>query len=348
MAIDNVSGPAPQPQPILSDTTVVSADKAADKNPVGIVSANAPLLTDDSVKVDEDVPANPATPDRKPDQPVPIPAPRSDINLLALQQMIGQLTVSDGLLQMSSSKLTMDSMQKANKTLADKQIKQMDDQAQKQQQADKKSTAFSWISKIFTAITVLVAGALIATGVGAGFGIGLLAGVAASQILQIDAVKNAIVSAVSAVFGDKVGAILANLVILAVQVAIAIKSGNLGAALAKGSNVVKAISNVAAKVIGGFNNAEKTKNTLMTANTVMQSTGGIVQGGVQVSIGVANWQLADLKQFVQDNKADMSFMTDLIDQSLVIQKQATTRLEQNLQATLNQVASYSSFNRSWS
>jgi hypothetical protein len=80
----------------------------------------------------------------------------------------------------------------------------------------------------------------------------------------------------------------------------------------------------------------------------MQSTGGIVQGGVQVSIGVANNQLADLKQFVQDNKADMSFMTDLIDQSMVIQKQATTRLEQNLQATLNQVASYSSFNRSWS
>jgi hypothetical protein len=348
MAIDNVSGPAPQPQPILSDTTVVSADKAADKNPVGIVSANAPLLTDDSVKVDEDVPANPATPDRKPDQPVPIPAPRSDINLLALQQMIGQLTVSDGLLQMSSSKLTMDSMQKANKTLADKQIKQMDDQAQKQQQADKKSTAFSWISKIFTAITVLVAGALIATGVGAGFGIGLLAGVAASQILQIDAVKNAIVSAVSAVFGDKVGAILGNLVILAAQVAISLKSGNLGAALAKGSTIAKAISNVAAKLIGGLNNVEKTKNTLVTGNAVMQSTGGIVQGGVQVSIGVANNQLADLKQFVQDNKADMSFMTDLIDQSMVIQKQATTRLEQNLQATLNQVASYSSFNRSWS
>jgi hypothetical protein len=69
---------------------------------------------------------------------------------------------------------------------------------------------------------------------------------------------------------------------------------------------------------------------------------------VQVSIGVANNQLADLKQFVHDNKADMSFMTNLIDQSMVIQKQATTRLEQNLQATLNQVASYNSFNRSWS
>lgn len=348
MPVDKIPSSATQSPATISDTTVVSSDKAAEKNPVGIVSANAPVMTDESVKVDEDVPADPSAPDKKPDQPVPIPRPRSDINILAMQQMISQLTIDDGLVQMSSSKFTMDSMQKANKTLADKQIKQMDDQAQKQQQADKKSTAFSWISKIFTGISILVAGALIATGVGAGFGIGILAGVAAGQLLQIDAVKNAIVSALSAVLGDELGAFLGNMVILAVQLAIAIKSGNLGAALGKSSTVVKALTNVATKVLKSINNVEKTKNILMKGNTAVQATGGVVQGGLQIGIGVTNVQLADLKQVVQDNKADMSFLTGLIDQTLALQKQSTARLSQNLQDTLSQVASYSSFNRSWS
>jgi hypothetical protein len=147
---------------------------------------------------------------------------------------------------------------------------------------------------------------------------------------------------------DKVGAILANVVILAVQIAIAIKSGNLGAALAKGSNIMKAVSNVAAKVIKGLNDVEKAKNTLMKVNTTVQATGGITQGAMQIDIGVTNIQLANLKQVVQDNKADMSFLTGLIDQTLVLQKQSTSRLTQNLQDTLSQVASYSSFNRSWS
>jgi hypothetical protein len=348
MPVDKILSSATQSPASISDTTVVSSDKAAEKNPVGISSANAPVMTDESVKVDEDVPADPTAPDKKPDQPVPIPRPRSDINILAMQQMISQITIDDGLLQMSSSKITMDSMQKTNKSLADKQIKQMEDQAQKQQQADKKSGIFSWVSKIFTALTVVVAVALIATGVGAGFGIGLLVGLAAGQILQIDAVKNAIVKAVSAVFGEKVGAILANVVILAVQIAIAIKSGNLGAALAKGSNIMKAVSNVAAKVIKGLNDVEKAKNTLMKVNTTVQATGGITQGAMQIDIGVTNIQLANLKQVVQDNKADMSFLTGLIDQTLALQKQATDRLSQNLQDTLSQVASYSSYNRSWS
>ena len=348
MPVDKIPTSTTQPPTTISDTTVVSSDKAAEKNPVGIASANAPVMTDESVKVDEDVPANPSTPDKKPDQPVPIPAPRSNINILEMQRMISQITIADGLLQMSSSKVTMDSMQKANKSLADKQIKQMEDQAQKQQQADKKSGIFSWVSKIFTALTVVVAVALIATGVGAGFGVGLLVGMAAGQLLQIDAVKNAIVSALSAVFGDKVGAILANVVILAVQIAIAIKSGNLGAALAKGSNIMKAVSNVAAKVIKGLNDVEKAKNTLMKVNTTVQATGGITQGAMQIDIGVTNIQLANLKQVVQDNKADMSFLTGLIDQTLALQKQSTARLSQNLQDTLSQVASYSSFNRSWS
>jgi hypothetical protein len=348
MPVDKILSSATQSPASISDTTVVSSDKAAEKNPVGISSANAPVMTDESVKVDEDVPADPTAPDKKPDQPVPIPRPRSDINILAMQQMISQITIDDGLLQMSSSKITMDSMQKTNKSLADKQIKQMEDQAQKQQQADKKSGIFSWVSKIFTALTVVVAVALIATGVGAGFGIGLLVGLAAGQILQIDAVKNAIVKAVSAVFGEKVGAILANVVILAVQIAIAIKSGNLGAALAKGSNIMKAVSNVAAKVIKGLNDVEKAKNTLMKVNTTVQATGGITQGSMQIDIGVTNIQLANLKKVVQDNKADMSFLTGLIDQTLALQKQSTARLSQNLQDTLSQVASYSSFNRSWS
>ena len=348
MPVDKIPSSTTQPPATISDTTVVSSDKAAEKNPVGIVSANAPLMADDSVKVDKDVPTNPSTPDKKPDQPVPIPAPRSNINILAVQQMISQLTISDGLQQMSSSKFTMKSMQEANKTLADKQIKQMEDQTQKQQQADKKSTAFSWISKIFTGISILVAGALIATGVGAGFGIGILAGVAAGQLLQTDAVKNAIVSALSAVFGDKVGAILANVVILAVQIAIAIKSGNVGAAVVKGGNIMKAVSNVTTKLLKSINNVEKTKNILMKGNTAVQATGGMVQGGMQASIGATNYQLANLKQVVQDNKANMSFLTGLIDQALVLQKQSTSRLTQNLQDTLSQVASYSSFNRSWS
>ena len=344
MPVDKIPTSTTQPPTTISDTTVVSSDKAAEKNPVGIASSNAPVMTDESVKVDEDVPANPSTPDKKPDQPVPIPAPRSNINILEMQRMISEITIADGLLQMSSSKVTMDSMQKANKSLADKQIKQMEDQ----QQADKKSGIFSWVSKIFTALTVVVAVALIATGVGAGFGVGLLVGMAAGQLLQIDAVKNAIVSALSAVFGDKVGAILANVVILAVQIAIAIKSGNLGAALAKGSNIMKAVSNVATKVIKGLNDVEKAKNTLMKVNTTVQATGGITQGAMQIDIGVTNIQLANLKQVVQDNKADMSFLTGLIDQTLALQKQATARLSQNLQDTLSQVASYSSFNRSWS
>jgi hypothetical protein len=348
MPVDKIPSSATQSPATISDTTVVSSDKAAEKNPVGISSANAPVMTDESVKMDEDVPADPTAPDKKPDQPVPIPRPRSDINILAMQQMISQITIDDGLLQMSSSKITMDSMQKTNKSLADKQIKQMEDQAQKQQQADKKSGIFSWVSKIFTALTVVVAVALIATGVGAGFGIGLLVGLAAGQLLQIDAVKNAIVKAVSAVFGEKVGAILANVVILAVQIAIAIKSGNLGAALAKGSNIMKAVSNVAAKVIKGLNDVDKAKNTLMKVNTTVQATGGITQGGMQIDIGVTNIQLANLKRVVQDNKADMSFLTGLIDQTLALQKQATDRLSQNLQETLSQVASYSSYNRSWS
>ena len=344
MPVDKITSPSPQTTSTFSDTASVSSDKAMDKNPIGVASVSTPLMTDNSVVVDEDAPPSPAAPDNKPDQPVPIEPPRRNINILAMQQMMSEISIADSLLQMSSSKFTMDSMQKVNKNLADKQIQEMDKQAQKQRDSDKKSGIFSWISKIFTAITVVVAVALIATGVGAGFGIGLLIGLAAGQILQLDAVKNTLTKVLSAVFGDKLGAILANVVIIGIQVAIAIKSGNIGQAMLKGANIMKAIANVVPKVIKGVLNAEK----LMKANTMVQATGGITQGAMAVDLGITNIQLANAKQVVQDNKADMSFIQSQIEQTLAIQKQATSQLSQNLQETISQVGSYGSINRSWS
>ena len=348
MPADKITSPSSQPPSTFSDTTAVSGDKVADKNPVGVAAVNAPILTDDSLLVDEEVPPSAVAPDNKPDKPAPIDPPRRNINILALQQMMSEISLSDALQQMSSNKTTMDSMQKANKNLADKQIKQMEDQAQKQRESDKKSGIFSWVSKIFTAITVVVAVALIATGVGAGFGIGMLVGLAAGQILQIDAVKNAIIKAVSAVFGDKAGAIIANVVIIAVQIAIAIKSGNLGAALAKSTNIAKAVSNVVPKILKGLVNFESASKKMQTFNTRLQAASGMTQGRMQIDMGFTNIQLANAKQAVQDNKADMSFIQSQIQQALSVQKQATSRLSQNLQETLSQVASYGSINRSWS
>lgn len=344
MPADKIASPSSQPPSTFSDTMAVSGDKVADKNPVGVTAVNAPLMTDDSVLVDEDASPTPVAPDNKPDQPAPIDPPRRNINILALQQIMSEISLSDALQQMSSNKITMDSMQKANKNLAEKQIKQMEDQAQKQQDSDKKSGIFSWVSRIFTAITVVVSVALIATGVGAGFGIGMLVGLAAGQILQLDAVKNFLTKALSAVFGDKIGAILANVVIIGIQIAIAIKSGNIGQAMLKGANIMKAISNVVPKVIKGVLNADK----LMKANTLTQATGGVVQGAMAWDLGITNYQLANAKQVVQDNKADMSFIQSQIEQALSVQKQATSRLSQNLQETSSQVASYGSINRSWS
>lgn len=344
MSADKVSTPPSQAPSTFSDTAAVSSEKAADKNPIGVTSANAPLMTDNSLVVEEDVPPNPGAPDKKPDQPAPIDPPRRNINILALQQMMSEISISDALQQMESNKTTMDSMQKANKNLAEKQIEQMEKQAQKQRESEKKSGIFSVISKIFTAITVVVAVALIATGVGAGFGIGLLVGLAAGQILQLDAVKSALTKMLSAVFGDKIGAILANVVIIGIQIAIAIKSGNVGQALAKGANIMKGIANVVPKVIKSVMNADK----LMKANTLTQATGGIVQGAMAVDLGITNIQLANAKKVVQDNVADMSFIQSQIDQALSVQQQATARLSQNLEETIAQVGSYGSINRSWS
>jgi hypothetical protein len=344
MPADKVSTPPSQAPSTFSDTTAVSSEKAGDKNPIGVTSANAPLMTDNSLVVEEDVPPNPGAPDKKPDQPAPIDPPRRNINILALQQMMSEISISDALQQMESNKTTMDSMQKANKNLAEKQIEQMEKQAQKQRESEKKSGIFSVISKIFTAITVVVSVALIATGVGAGFGIGMLVGLAAGQILQLDAVKNTLTKMLSAVFGDKIGGILANVVIIGIQIAIAIKSGNVGQALAKGANIMKGIANVVPKVIKSVMNADK----LMKANTLTQATGGIVQGAMAVDLGITNIQLANAKKVVQDNVADMSFIQSQIDQALSVQQQATSRLSQNLEETVAQISSYGSINRSWS
>jgi hypothetical protein len=342
---DKISNPPPSQSPTtVSDTTSVSSDKAVDKNPVGMTSANAPVLTKDSVVVEEEVTTDPSNPGKKTDEPPLIDPPRSNINILEMQRMMSQLSIDDALQQMSSNNFTMDSMQKANKSLADKQIEQMEKQAQKQEQSDKKSGVFSWVSKIFTAITVVVSVALIATGVGAGFGIGLLVGLAAGQILQLDAVKNALTKMLSAVFGEQIGAILANVVIIGIQIAIAIKSGNIGQALLKGSNILKGIANVVPKIIKSVMNADK----LMKANTLTQATGGIVQGGMAVDLGITNIQLANAKKVVQDNTADMSFIQSQIEQALTVQKQATSRLSASLNETTATVSSYGSLNRSWS
>lgn len=335
MPSDNKIGNTPPPAP-----AAMSAEQIA----IGSVTSGEPmtLMDDSSLILESDRQADTQKPGQKDKGKAQIDPPRKSVNILEMRAMAYQLQFDSASLQMETSKQMMDSMTAISRRAADDQLSKINEQTEKQKQSEQKSGFLGVLGKIFDVLTVVVGVALIATGVGAGFGVGLLVGFAVGKVLEIDAVKNLIVKAASAVFGEKLGAIIANVVIIGVQIAIAIKSGNIGKAIAQKPGIVfKAIQKAMAKIIPALKNSEKAATGLEKANTVIQTTGGVMKGTATVQIGAMNYELAGLKEEVGNITADISFLQGLTEQLMVSQQRQMNQMTQDLKTALQNIQSSS-------
>lgn len=305
------------------------------------------LMDDSSLVVEAQNQADPNATPRSKSKGAVIDPPRVSVNLLELRAASFSMQFSNALTQLDNAKVIQDSMTDINRREADKQLQKINEQVEKQKRSDQKSGFLGFLNKLFNIVSVVVGVALIATGVGAGFGVGLLVGVAVGKILEIDAVKNLIVKAASAIFGDTVGQIVAQVVIIAVQIAIAIKSGNIGAALGdKPAVVMKAIQNVLQDVLPLIRNAETVAAGLKTANAVAQAAGGVAKGATSIDMGITNYQLAGLKEDAANITAFMVSLQGMMDQIMASQKRQMSQISsdlktaiENIQAT-DQIAKY--------
>lgn len=338
MASDPKIGNTPPPAP------AAAASLSAEQIALGAIPAGEPmtLMDDSSLILESDRQADTQKPGQKDKNKAQIDPPRKKVNILEMRAMAFQMQFDSASLQLETSKQMMDSMTAISQRSAEDQLRKINEQVEKQKQSEQKTGFLGVLGTIFNILTVVVAVALIATGVGAGFGMGLLVGFALGKVLEIDAVKNLIVKAASAVFGEKIGSVIANVVIIGVQLAIAIKSGNIGKVIAQKPGVVfKAIQKAVSKIVPALKNAEKTATGLEKANSYIQVTGGAMKGTTAGAIGVTNYQLSGLKEEVGNITADISFLQGLTEQLMVSQQRQMNQMNQDLKTALQNIQSSS-------
>ncbi len=305
-------------------------------------SSNQPVLSGNSVIVESEQHADPHDTKSTPGKAKPrIEPPAKKFNLLEMRKMAFDMQLDNALVQLKTSKDMSESMIQINDNASKQQLEKLNEQLDKQRQSDQKSGFLGIFSKIFDAITVVVGVALIATGVGAGFGVGLLVGFAVGKILEIDAIKNAIVKGLSAVFGEQLGNIIAAALIVGVQVALAIKSGNIGSALAKTKSIAtlaKTVSNVVSKtlpkVFAGARDTAQLAQGLKTTNTVVQSTGGMIKGGTVMAQAKVEYEIAGLREKVSNLTSEIGFIENLIQMAITTQSQRMAVINQNFESSM--------------